>query len=186
MENKNIIEEVRKFVEEECKKHLLGEELLMNHFVPVVNYAKKLSENENVDLELIEISAWLHDIGSIIYGRKDHHITGAEIAEKKLKEIGYPEEKINKVKKCIFNHRGSVKNNFESTEEKIVAEADCLTFFDTLEGSFLWVIDADKIKNQKEIKQSIKNKSINKWNQLSPEAKKLIKPKFEAIMLLFG
>ncbi|MBU4308409.1 MAG: HD domain-containing protein, partial [Nanoarchaeota archaeon] len=147
---------------------------------------RELSEKKGGNLEIIEISAWLHDIGSLIYGRENHHITGAEVAEKKLRELGYPEDKIEKVKKCVLNHRASIKNYLETIEEKVVAEAECLTFFDNLEGYFLWVIEADKIKNQKEIKKSVKQKTQNKWNQLSLEGKELIKLKYEAIMLLFG
>lgn len=182
----NVVEEVRKFVEEECNKHPLGREIFINHFISVVKYSKKLAEELSVDEKLIEIAAWLHDIGSIIYGRENHHITGAEIAEKELKKLNYPEEKIQLVKKCILNHRGSIGNKFGSIEEKIVAEADCLAFFDNLEGYILWVIDSDKIKNQKKIKDSVKQKAINKWNQLSKEAQELIKPKFNEVMLLFG
>ena len=183
---KNIVDEVRKFVEEECKKNNLGEEILINHIILVVEYAKELSEKLNADVEIVEISAWLHDIGSIICGRENHHLTGAEIAEKKLKELNYPDEKIEKVKKCILNHRGSIGNNLESVEEQILVEADCLPCFDHLEGQFLWVIERDGIKNQQEIRKIIRQKFINKYNQISLEGKKLIKPKYDAVMLLLG
>jgi len=184
--NKNVIEEVKSFVENECNNHPLGREIFLNHFIPVANYAKKLSREKNVDLELLEIASFLHDIGSIKYGRENHHITGAEIAEKKLKELNYPNEKIELVKKCILNHRGSKKNILTTPEERIIAEADCLTFFDNLEGYFLWVIEGDGIKNQKSIRESVRKKVQNKWEQLSSDARKLIKLKYEAAMLLFG
>jgi uncharacterized protein len=81
---------------------------------------------------VIEIAGRLHDLGSIIYGREDHHLTGAELAEKKLTELHYPPEKIELVKKCIFNHRGS-KNFVRTTlEEQIIAEADVMSTFDNL------------------------------------------------------
>jgi len=184
--NKNIVEEIRKFVEEECNKHPLGNEILGNHFVPMRNYAVDLAKQKNADLAVVEIAAWLHDIGSIICGRKDHHLTGVEIAEKKLRELNCSEDKIEKVKKCILNHRGSIDNKRESVEEQIIAEADCMPFFDNLEGYFLWVIDEDKIKNQKKIKESVKQKLQNKYNQLSPEGKKIVQLKYDAAMLLFG
>lgn len=184
--NINIVEEVRKFVEEECNKHSLGNEIYNNHFIPVVNYVKYLSKKEEVDLEIIEIAAWFHDIGSIVHNRENHHITGAEIAEKKLIELNYPEEKIQLIKKCILNHRGSINNEIDSVEEKILIEADCLSAFDVLEGHFLWVIDGDGIKNQKEVRNLVRQKLKNKWNQLSPEGKKIVKDKYEAAMLLLN
>jgi uncharacterized protein len=182
----NIVEKVRNFVEEECKKHALGMEIYMNHFIPVVNYSKKLANQNNLDLELIEIAAWFHDIGSIIYRREDHHITGAEIAEKKLIEFNYPENKIQLIKNCILNHRGSINNSFNSEEERIIAEADCLAFFDNLEGYILWIIEGDGLRDQRKIKESVMKKTQNKWNQISSEGKILVKDKYEAVKLLFG
>jgi len=180
-----IIEEVRKFVEEACNEHTLGKEIYINHFLPVVDYAKLLANGKGVDLELIEIAALLHDIGSILNGRENHHITGAEIAEKKLTELNYPNDKIQKIKNCILHHRGSIGNSFNSIEEQIIAEADSLTLFGNLEGYFLWVIEQDGIKDQKRIRESVRQKIQNKWNQLSPNARLLVKNKFEAAMLLF-
>jgi uncharacterized protein len=184
--SKDILEEVKKFVEEKCKNHNLGEEIYFNHLIPVVNYSKKLAKEKDVNLELVEIAAWLHDIGSIVYGRENHHITGAKIAEEKLNELFYDKDKIELIKKCILNHRGSQKRFLGSVEEQIIAEADCLTFFDNLEGYFLWVINEEGIKNQKLIRKSVKQKLQNKWNQLSLDSKKLIKLKYEAAMLLFS
>ena len=124
MENifgENIIEKTRSFVEEECKKPTskYGYEPYLFHFVAVHDYAKKLAEELNADVEIVEIAAWLHDIGSIMIGRDNHHVTGARIAEEKLKEWNYSLEKIEKVKKCVFNHRGSVNFKKESVESAI-------------------------------------------------------------------
>ena len=187
-----IVEEVRKFVEDECEKHSLEKEILENHFKPVVNYCRLISEGlikegNEIDLEALELAAWLHDIGSIIFGRENHHVTGAEVAEKELQKLNYPQEKIKKIKKCILNHRGSQQNNRESIEEKILVDADAIPCFDHIEGQFLWVIEADGIKKQKEVKEKVKSKMINSWNKLSfEESRELIKPKYEAAMLLLG
>ena len=54
----------------------------------------------------------------------DTNHTGAKVAEEKLKELGYPIEKIELVRKCILNHRGSQQNFRDSIEEQILAEAD--------------------------------------------------------------
>ena len=128
----NIIEEIKNFVEAECRKPTskYGFESFENHFRPMVSWAGKLSDQLGGDKELILIASWLHDIGSIIEGRKDHHLTGAKIAEKKLVELDYPKIKIELVKKCILNHRGSRNDERKSLEEKIVAEADAISNFD--------------------------------------------------------
>ncbi|MBM3234518.1 HD domain-containing protein [Candidatus Pacearchaeota archaeon] len=181
----NITEEVRKFVENECKKpeSKYGNEPYLCHFLPVASYSKILAKKFGADEEIVEIVAWLHDIGSIVYGRENHHITSAEIAEKKLRELGYPEEKIKIVKKCILNHRGSVNNKRESKEEQIIADADSMSNFENVSGIFKAAFVYENL-GQIEAKHETRKKLENCYNKLSEEAKKIIKPKYEAAMLL--
>lgn len=182
----NIIKEIKKFVENECKKPTskYGYEPFPFHFVPMVAYAEKLANEMGGDKEIISIAAWLHDIGSIIYGRKNHHITSAKIAEKKLKELGYSDEKITIIKKCILHHRGSRKHRRESIEEKIIAEADAMSNFDNISGIFKAAFMYEH-KNQLEAKDAVRKKLQNKWKKLHfKKSKKIIKPKFEAAMIL--
>jgi len=188
MENKNIIEEIRRFVEEESKKPSAKYdfEIYKFHFVPMREYAVKLAKKLNADIEIVELAAWLHDIGSVIYGRENHHITGAGIAEKKLKELNYPEEKIGKIKLCILNHRGSVNNCRISIEEQIISDADAISNFDNLTGVFAGVLLYEKL-NQEEAKISVRKKLQRKYEQLYlEESKIIIKPKFEAAMILLN
>jgi uncharacterized protein len=183
----DIVQEVRDFVECECKKpsSKYGYEPFPYHFASVVNYAEKLADELGGDKEVILISAWLHDIGSIIHGRDDHHITGAKIAEQKLQELNYSTEKIELVKKCIMNHRGSKQNARESIEEKIIAEADVMSTFDNVAGIFKAAFIYEN-RTQVEAKDSVRQKLENKWNQLHFEkSRQIIRPKFEAAMLLF-
>jgi uncharacterized protein len=189
MNQNNIIEEIRKFVEEECKKPESNYSTAYDfHFVSMVKTAKELAENFNANMEIVELSAWLHDIGSIIYGRENHHITGAEIAEKKLRELNYPEKKIKKVKFCILNHRGSKEkeNQRNFLEAQIIADADAIDAFNNFSKQFLITLVHEKL-HLEEAKSSIRKKIKNKYNQLSlKESKKLIKPKYDAAMLLLG
>lgn len=183
---KNVIEEVRKFVEEECKKpeNKYGLDAFNNHFVSVVKYARELAAKKNADLEIVEIAAWLHDIGSIIYGRENHHITGCEIAERKLRELGLEEEKIEKIKKGILNHRGSINNKRESKEEQIIADADAMSHFDDFAGLFKAAYLNEGFIDSRKANDSVKNHLVRDYNKLSEEAKKIIKNKYEAAMLL--
>ncbi len=182
----NIIKEVRKFVEEESLKPTskYGYEPFLYHFIPTVKYAKELADRLGADKEIVVISAWLHDIGSLMKGRKDHHLTGAKIAEKKLKELNYPKERIELVKKCILNHRGSQKNNPTTIEERIIADADALSNFDNISGIFKAAFIYEKL-DQKEAQKAVRKKLENKWNQLHfKDSRKIIRPKYEAIMTI--
>lgn len=82
----SIVEEIKKFVKEECERPTskYGFEPFENHFEPMVEWAEKLVDKIGGDREVILIASWLHDIGSIIEGRKNHHVTGSEIARKKI------------------------------------------------------------------------------------------------------
>ena len=70
MEN-HTVKKIRAFVEYECKKPTskYGYDPYLYHFVPVVKYSKLLARKFNANAEIVEIAAWLHDIGSIIYGK---------------------------------------------------------------------------------------------------------------------
>jgi uncharacterized protein len=182
----NIVEEIKNFVEEESRKpeSKYGYEPFAFHFAAVVKYAEELADELGADKEVVSIAAWLHDIGSVIYGREDHHLTGAKIAEEKLKELNYPEEKIELVKKCILNHRGSQDNNPETIEEKIISDADALSNFDNIAGIFKAAFVFENL-TQGEAKESVRKKLENKWSKLYFEnSKKIIRPKYEGAMIL--
>lgn len=181
-----ITERIRQFVEDECRKPTskYGFEPYGNHFVPVAKYAKLLAEEYGADVEIVEIAAWIHDIGSIVHGREDHHITGAGIAEEKLREFGYPEERITLVKNCVLHHRGSQGIGSETLEEQIVAEADAISAFDNIEGIFKAALVYENL-SQGEARKSVLKKMTNKWNQLRFEkSKEMIGPKYEAVRIL--
>lgn len=182
-----IVEEIRKFVESECKKPTskYGYEPYYCHFIPMRDYAVRLAREMNADVEIVELAAWLHDIGSIINGREDHHVTGAEIAEKKLKELNYPKDRIEKIKHCILTHRGSQNIKGESVEAQIIIEADSMSNFDNIGGIFKAAYVFENL-NQLEAREVVKEKLINKYNQLSDDSKKIIQLKYEAAMLLLG
>ena len=183
----SIVNEVKIFVEAECKKpgSKYGYEPFPFHLVPMVNYAKALAKELKADEEIVVLAAWLHDIGSIIHGRENHHVTGATIAEKKLKKLGYPSERIDQVKKCILNHRGSGKSKRNTIEEQIISDADALSNFDNVPGIFKAAFIYEN-KDQGEAKNSAREKLERKWQQLHFESsKKLVKERYKAVQILF-
>jgi len=186
MEAKKIIEEIREFVEEESKKPTAhyGYEPYLNHLVPMRDYAVQLAKKLGADAEIVELATWLHDIGSIMNGRKDHHIIGAKIAEKKLKELGYPQDRIEKVKHCILTHRASQKIKPETLESQIISDADAISSFDNIPGIFMAAFVYEN-QGQQEAKASVRQKLERKWERLVlKESRDLIKPRYDAIKLL--
>lgn len=184
----DIIEKVKRFVESECKSpsSKYSYEPFCFHFIPVVQYAEELSKEYSGAREVVLLSAWLHDIGSIVYGRDKHHSTGAKIAEEKLTEFGYKAEQIQLVKRCILNHRGSIKNTPLSIEEQILIEADTMSAFDNIAGLFKAAFVYENL-DQGQAREAVREKLRNKWEQLRfDSSKEIIKPKYEAAMLLLS
>ncbi|MBQ9013908.1 MAG: metal-dependent phosphohydrolase, partial [Bacilli bacterium] len=114
---------------------------------------------------------------------EEHNKYGAEEDDKILQKYNYPDEKIELVMKCIYNH---IYNQNESVEEEITADADVLAHFDNL--SMLYYISLGKRRmNLEEAKKFVKNKLEFDYNKLSQYGKDNYKDRYEKIMkTLFG
>ncbi|HDD45846.1 MAG TPA: HD domain-containing protein, partial [Candidatus Aenigmarchaeota archaeon] len=91
----------------------------------VIKMANEI-KGKGVDLEILKISALLHDIDQP-YNRKQSHVKRSlSKAEQILKEIGYPKEKIKKVLSIISEHSSEDEKGPTSIEAKILYDADKL------------------------------------------------------------
>lgn len=181
-----IVDVIRKIVKSECQKPTskYGFEPYIFHFVPMVDYCSRLADELGADKEVVILAAWLHDIGSIIHGRKDHHISGARIAEEVLQKHDYDANKIPLIKSCIFNHRSSTAKRCQTIEEKIISDADAMSNFENIPGIFKAAFMYENL-DQGEAKKAVKEKLKRKWQNLYLDnSKKIIRPKYEAAMLL--
>jgi uncharacterized protein len=145
----DIVGEIQEYVKSECGKdtNTFGMNAYTGHFLSVVKYAKLLAEETGADMEIVELSAWLHDIGSIIMGDSDnHHIIGSEHAEELLKKYNYPQDRIDRIKHCILAHRGSKDVPRETIEAECIADADALSHFDNLNSLFYLALVARKLE----------------------------------------
>jgi uncharacterized protein len=117
-----------------------------SHVMRVYNLCLHLAKyEENVDLEVLKAAALLHDIARLKEdmdntGKTDHAIESANMAEKILKELNYPREKIEKIKHCIITHRFRGNNRPETIEAKILFDADKLDSIGAIgiARSFCW------------------------------------------------
>ncbi len=101
-----------------------------DHTLRVYNLALHIGKIENANLEILGIAALLHDIGRPEEDRLNRKVCHAEIgavmAEGILKQHGLEDEKIEKIKHCILQHRFSKGQAPESKEAKILYDADKL------------------------------------------------------------
>lgn len=102
----NILQKAENFIFQLFKDNLSSDYIYhnFNHTLRVVDSVRQLIKGEKVseeDAEILEIAAWFHDAGYINGGER-HEEKGAQIAEDFLKENGFPDDKISKVKALII------------------------------------------------------------------------------------
>ena len=134
-------------------------------------------------MEIVELGALLHDIAmaSNIGPREEHHIYGAQIAEELLTKYNYPKDKIERVKKCVLNHRGSKDFPRTTLEEEIIADADVIAHFDCLPSMFSLAYSKLKLNTQ-EGADYVKAKLERDYNKLSPRTKEYLKERYKNII----
>ena len=78
----------------------------LKHSSGCVQIARILAQKRNINVEISEVAALLHDIYVIVEGRyKDHGKLGAPIAKNILEEIGgFSEEQINTITDAVAQH----------------------------------------------------------------------------------
>lgn len=120
------IDKTREFVEklfaEKLPKDLYFHDL--EHTREIVEAAEEIGKGEglsNNELEIVILSAWLHDLG-YVEQYIGHEEESQFIADEFLKSIEYPEEKISIIKNCIL----ATKYRHESGNilEAVVVDAD--------------------------------------------------------------
>lgn len=156
----NIIELVKNYVLERIQEYKINSDdnydFWNEHIKYVYEKSIKLAKEYNANVEIVSLGALLHDIALInkIGDRKDHHINGEIIAKELLEKMNYDTSKMNRVLKCIYNHRSS--KNAESIEEICVADADILAHFDNIPMLFNSAFVRNKV-NLNNVKEWIKD-----------------------------
>jgi len=184
-----MIKEIEKIVENACKQktNYFSYRIWPHHIIYVVRYAKLMAKKLGANEEIVEVAALLHDYAGIkdykLY--EDHHLHGAKLAEQILKKFDYPQNKIEQVKHCILCHRGSKPGEKLTKEALCVADADSMAHFDAT-SSLFWLAFSRHKMNVDEANNWLRQKLERSWNKLSPQAKEIVKDKYEASKLLLG
>jgi uncharacterized protein len=101
-----------------------------DHTLRVHNLCLHIGKKEKADLEILEIAAFLHDIGRPCEdeqkGEVCHAQKGAEMAGDLLAKLNFEKEKIDKVIHCIEAHRFRGTKIPQSLEAKILFDSDKL------------------------------------------------------------
>jgi uncharacterized protein len=130
--HREAIEFTRQYLEEKAAKSSWSwhpwslPEHRMNHTFLVLKNSLRLAKNRKVNLDVVALSAILHDVATFSSERKEHAEEGARIAEKYLREHGYPDDLVQQVAHAIKVHAGPLAFSPRSEEAKILQDADTI------------------------------------------------------------
>ena len=99
----------------------------IDHVRRVVSNATVIGEKEIANMSVVLPAAWLHDCVIVAKNspmRSRASFMAAEAAFEFLSKIEYPQELIPQIRHCIHAHSFSAKVNCETTEAKVVQDAD--------------------------------------------------------------
>ena len=153
------------------------------HIQYVYKYVVMLSKDKNVDREVLELVALLHDISmtDMALDRSRHNEYGAEIAEQLLRENNYPEDKTQLVKRCILNHSKRRQQYRSTEEEQILVDADGLSHFDVVKTLYSLPSKVMGLSEEDSVR-FVQDKMTGDYNELSDDLKYLVKDKYDRIM----
>lgn len=185
------MKELYNLVENACKNYDKHEKVLNGqtwnyHIKPVIRNSMMLAKKYGADVKVVEIAALFHDYANLIDFDKYndvHHIASGNLAEPILKQHGFDQDFINKVKKCIASHRASVLVEKLTTEEICLADADAITHIENIFEIIMWMGQrGDNIENANNF---VKKKIQKSYAKLSEQSKEYIKDKYEAALKIF-
>jgi len=165
------------------------------HQKEVANFAKKLLNiYKKADYQVVIISCWLHDIAhyyakdakEILAVKENHHIDGANIAEKFLKDFKVSPTEIAKIKNCVLCHRNKKPYIPKTIEEKIVAVADTMSHFGSIFYFTYFKFHPTHSLEQMVFDDLEKLKRDYRDLKLLPAAQKIVEPEYKMIKKLLS
>lgn len=182
-----VIDEVYDEVKKRCMmpSNAYGIGAWDHHILLVYKIAIKNYVSYGADRNIVALAALLHDVASITNKEytSEHHIIGAKIAEEILSKYNLQREKIELIKKCILNHRGSRLVEKTTPEEICVADADAMAHFYSV-PSLLRMVYVEKQMTIDEGAEFVLNKLERSYNKLSEAGKGLIENERKAAKIL--
>lgn len=182
-----IINEIYEEVKRRCSlpSNFYGVGAWDHHIEIVYQIAKNNAKLYGANQDIVSLAALLHDIASVTNKdyTEEHHLIGAEIAEKLLQKYNLTQEQITLIKKCILNHRGSRLMTKNSPEEICLADADAMAHFYSI-PSLLEMVYVEKKLSIDDGAEFVLNKLKRSYNKLSPQGKKIVSSRYKAALLV--
>ena len=98
-----------------------------------------------------------------------------------MTELNYPKERIEHVKNCVLNHRGSKDRPRNTIEEQCVADADVIAHFDCIPSLFSLVYKEMNLSIL-DGKEYVRKKLERDYNKLSERTRKILEDRYRKII----
>ena len=186
MPRAELVSEVANLVERACAapSNSFGYGIWTHHIREVVRLGRGLAPEFGADEETVALAALLHDYASVkdegLYA--EHHLHGPLEAERVLASLGCPAEKIDAVKRCIAEHRGSIEGERTTPEARCLASADALAHIQNVPSLLRFAY----VHRGLEIDEGaawVRGKLQRSWAKLEPEVRELAREQFAAALL---
>ncbi len=180
-----VYDEVKRRCEAETNFYGMG--AWDHHIELVYKLAVANSKKYGANKDIVALAALLHDIASVTNKdyTEEHHIIGAEIAERLLTEYGLEKDKIALIKKCILNHRGSRLAKKTTPEEICLADSDAMAHFYSI-PSLLRMVYVEKQLSIDDGAKFVLDKLTRSYNKLSDQGKKIVDKRFNAAKIFLA
>jgi uncharacterized protein len=128
MNNKGIIEEIKN----EAMAYFVGAGSGHDwtHVERVHDLAVRIAKKEKANIDIVELAAYLHDVGRKeeieSKGKICHAERGSELAEEILSKYNFDQDFVENIKHCILAHRSSNDHKPQTIEAKVLFDADKL------------------------------------------------------------
>ena len=122
MNKDQILKSTENFIKSQFSGEGTGHDYF--HIERVVKVARKIASEENADLFLVELAAWLHDLGD--YKLNNGIDKSEELISEFLNELNLPQETISKTIEIVSQVSFSKGKTAETLEAQIVQDADRL------------------------------------------------------------
>jgi uncharacterized protein len=123
MIKKQTMKKIEKFAEQKSKGRDYNH--AFDHIQRTVKLAKIIGKKEKADLDVVVVSAYLHDVGQSVRF-KGHNKISVRMARELLKKLKFDKKFIEAVAHCIYCHSTSCVNEAKTIEAKVLYDADML------------------------------------------------------------
>ncbi len=138
----------------------------MSHIERVESTCMKIQANEGGDLQVLRLSALLHDVGIVQEHRQggDHAVYSAHIARQFLEDNGAEAKLVDHVTSCILSHRFSRGIQAQTLEAMILQDADRIDALGAV-GIFRSLVSMGALRTLKQTTGTVKETSMNAYTE---------------------